>query len=141
MRKSVLSLGQAQPAIQNMLQDMKHKYASRKINFLPIATASEEDITNQMPTSVKQYLSTVKHTRKVGHEQGIEFYYFYLQDPEGKESFLLPILIFCISREDNEKQVENRALFCSLDTYLPKITQEDVEIDSLLEYFIKNNRG
>jgi hypothetical protein len=139
MRKKVLTLKAARPAIENLIRDMKKKYSGREVQFKDITMASDDFVNNNLPTTAKNYLTAnPNNIRKKGTEQGITFYYYKLKTQEGSEIYILPIMVFFISRSDNSGAPTDRLLVCSLDTYLPKITNEDInEIDTLLESVIK----
>lgn len=136
MRKKVLTLQQARPALNNLIKDMKRKYASRNISFQDIRMVGDDELGRMLPTKVKNYLSETDCVRKVGNQSGINFYYFRLRSITGQETTILPIILFNITRNGNTGNNGNRILACSLDTYLPKITNEEAEINNLLYYFI-----
>lgn len=137
MRKNVLTLKEARPAIKNLIRTMKRKYSGRNINFGKISTVADDEITNNMPNKAKIILSKTKHVRKIGHDSGIEFYY-YKAITDNKELEILPIIVFLITRNDNSGIESERILTCSLDTFLPRLVKEDIEIDELLDEIIKN---
>lgn len=119
MRKKVLTLQQAKPAIASMIQHMKKKYKSRNIQFMPITSIPEDQLQKMTPNKVLKYLSANNTKRMTGHMGGIEFYYYKLQVND-QGLFIAPVILFCIQRQGNLGRTGNRVLACSLDAYLPK---------------------
>ena len=123
MRKKVVSLKEAKPAMRSLIKHMKKKYGGRNVVFEKITTLPDAEIESKLPSKVKQYLASNPHIRQVGHENGIEFYY-YKAKMNDKGVYLLPIVLFAISRDGNLDNRDTRILACSLSTYLPKISNE-----------------
>lgn len=123
MRKKVVTLREAKPAMRNLVRDMKRKYSGRNVTFEKISGIPDDELNKRLPNKVQQYLASNPHIRQVGHENGIEFYY-YKAKMNDKGMFLLPIIIFLINRDGNGGNRDKRVLACSLSTYLPKITNE-----------------
>lgn len=123
MRKKVVTLKEAKPALRSLIKDMKRKYGGRNVTFERITTIPDDELNSKLPNKVKSYLEANPHIRQVGHENGIEFYY-YKAKMNDRGVYLLPIILFAISRDGNMGNRDTRILACSLSTYLPKISNE-----------------
>lgn len=130
MRKKVLTLKQAKPAIVSMIQHMKKKYAGRDIQFLQISTIPDDQLNKMMPRKVLNYLNSVQTKRMTGHIGGVEFYYYKLL-VNNQGLFISPIILFYIGRDGNLGNKGNRVLACSLEAYLPKTETDDTESGDL----------
>lgn len=137
MRKTVVDLKQARPAIRNLIQSMKNKYSGRNVQFASITTVADADIERKLPSKVKSYLQSVPNVRKVGHEQGVEFYYYRYKSNENQITYILPIILIYAFRNDNNGQQAPKLLVCDLNTYLPKL-KEDIDVDSILDELVYN---
>ena len=124
MRKKAYSLKEAKPALRDLIRHMKRKYGGRNIQFMSISQIPDDTINSKMPEAAVKFLAANPHIRCKGKEQGIEFYY-YKKKHEGSGIYLLPIIVFYINREGNTGMQDGRLLVCSLDTYLPKLDNEE----------------
>ena len=115
MRKKAYSLKEAKPALRDLIRHMKRKYGGRNIQFMSISQIPDDTINSKMPEAAVKFLAANPH---------IEFYY-YKKKHEGSGIYLLPIIVFYINREGNTGMQDGRLLVCSLDTYLPKLDNEE----------------
>lgn len=123
MRKKVVTLKEAKPALRNLVRDMKRKYGGRNVVFERVTDIPDDELNSKLPSKVQQFLSSNPHIRQVGHDNGVEFYY-YKAKMNDRGVYLLPLIIFVISRDGNMGNRDKRVLACSLNTYLPKISND-----------------